>query len=82
MRNLRNIRYETCRCAAEITSACWDATEDEVLVTFGPNETDGKIELARVTSGVASRPWDLYVKSPFHGTSFVVTNMKIANVRR
>lgn len=64
MRNLRNIRYETARCAADITSACWDAASDEVLVTFGPDENDGKIELARVANGTAPRPWDLYVSGP------------------
>jgi len=58
MRNLRPIRYEAWKARAAITSACWDAAKDDILVAFGPTEESGQIELGRVVeeAGAGSNP--------------------------
>lgn len=48
MRNLRNICHKIGKAAEDITSVCWDASKDEVLVTCGPSALHHKIELLRV----------------------------------
>ncbi|KAH8888257.1 RNA polymerase II elongator-like protein [Thozetella sp. PMI_491] len=54
MRNLRCVRHRQSRADAEITAACWDAANDEVLVTHGPTEQNPRIELVRIGDDVAT----------------------------
>lgn len=48
MRNLRNIRHSVVKAPSDITTTCWDAGKDEVLLACGPTESDARIELLRV----------------------------------
>ncbi|KAI6092691.1 IkappaB kinase complex, IKAP component [Hypoxylon rubiginosum] len=64
MRNLRNIRYNAWRSAAElngepITATCWDPAKDEVLCTFGPSEQDAQIRLVRISEHVRASSIDI-----------------------
>ncbi|KAI1373749.1 IkappaB kinase complex, IKAP component [Hypoxylon crocopeplum] len=64
MRNLRNIRYNAWKSSIDlngeaITSSCWDPAKDEVLCTFGPNEQDGRIRLARISEHVRASSIDI-----------------------
>jgi elongator complex protein 1 len=53
MRNLRNILFEKWEPPAQfqgrrLTASTWDLTNDSILCTFGPTETDVLIELVRI----------------------------------
>lgn len=55
MRNLRNIRYSICETESDITALCWDASTDEVLVTYGPSEgSHSQISLVRIADDASS----------------------------
>ncbi|QUC22981.1 uncharacterized protein UV8b_07222 [Ustilaginoidea virens] len=53
MRNLRNVRFGRWM-HPNITSACWDADNDDVLYTVGPTEESSTIELVRVSQSEPS----------------------------
>lgn len=76
MRNLRNISHKIGETAFEITSVCWDAGKDEVLVTCGPSKHDAKIELLRVVedAGLHDRSKPLSVQFSSNNLDLVNTD--------
>ena len=60
MRNLKNVLYENWEPPAQfrgrlLTASTWDLSNDSVLCTFGPTETDALIELVRITTKSTSQ---------------------------
>ena len=50
MRNLRNRKHARLRLKEPITATAWDASDDSIIVTVGPNENH-TITLSRIASG-------------------------------
>ncbi|KAI0852097.1 IkappaB kinase complex, IKAP component [Daldinia vernicosa] len=64
MRNLRNVRFNAWKSSTDlteeaITSTCWDPAKDEILCTFGPSDTDGRIRLVRILEHVRASSIDI-----------------------